>query len=100
MSVSADQTTRIHAAWKQSDSDEDLTFYEIARPQVHGYDMQALALISRYKFASGAEEKIVRTFQASSNFIQNLKRITKLSDDKEGNELLESKIFNLFIILI
>ncbi|XP_023297424.2 probable elongator complex protein 2 [Lucilia cuprina] len=86
MSVSADQTTRIHSPWRHDAE----TWHELARPQVHGYDMQALALLSRYKFASGAEEKIVRTFQASANFIENFRRITKVEEDKEGDQLLES----------
>uniref|UniRef100_A0A1I8P377 Elongator complex protein 2 n=1 Tax=Stomoxys calcitrans TaxID=35570 RepID=A0A1I8P377_STOCA len=88
MSVSADQTTRIHAPWRLSASEE--TWHELARPQVHGYDMQCLAMLSRYKFASGAEEKIVRTFQASANFIENFRRITKVENDEEGSALLES----------
>lgn len=87
MSVSADQTTRIHAPWRNDFE----TWHEIARPQVHGYDMQALALLSRYKFASGAEEKIVRTFQASANFIENFRLITKLETDEDGDQLLECK---------
>lgn len=31
---------------------------EIARPQVHGYDMQCLSMLSRYRLASGADEKV------------------------------------------
>ncbi|XP_005184039.1 elongator complex protein 2 [Musca domestica] len=89
MSVSADQTTRIHAPWRSSLGDVE-TWHELARPQVHGYDMQALALLTRYKFASGAEEKIVRTFQASANFIENFRRITKVENDADGDALLES----------
>lgn len=88
MSVSADQTTRIHGPWVRNNKSEDCTWHELARPQVHGYDMQALAILTRYKFASGAEEKIVRTFQASTNFIENFKRIASLSDDKDGDAVL------------
>lgn len=62
LSVSADQTTRCHALWSRVDANEE-TWHEIARPQVHGYDMQTICALSRYRFASGAEEKIVRTFQ-------------------------------------
>ncbi|XP_055839454.1 elongator complex protein 2 [Episyrphus balteatus] len=89
LTVSADQTTRLHAPWVRSD-DEEHTWHELARPQVHGYDMQAIAVLSRYKFASGAEEKIVRTFQATGNFVENFQRITNTTDDKEGNAILES----------
>ena len=31
---------------------------EIARPQVHGYDMQCLSMLGRYRLASGADEKV------------------------------------------
>ena len=31
---------------------------EIARPQVHGYGMQCLNVLSRYRLASGADEKV------------------------------------------
>ncbi|XP_055920289.1 elongator complex protein 2 [Eupeodes corollae] len=89
LSVSADQTTRLHAPWVRPDRSEQ-TWHELARPQVHGYDMQTIAVLSRYKFASGAEEKIVRTFQATANFVENFKTITKTNDDQEGNVILES----------
>ncbi|XP_067630814.1 elongator complex protein 2 [Eurosta solidaginis] len=92
LTVSADQTSRIHAPWKRyvNANIESITWHELARPQVHGYDMQTLAILTRYKFASGAEEKIVRTFQASANFIENFRRITMTQQDAEGDYLLES----------
>ncbi|KAH8237282.1 hypothetical protein KR038_008983 [Drosophila bunnanda] len=88
MTVSADQTTRLHAPWVQDAADP--TWHELARPQIHGYDMQALALLSRYKFASGAEEKIVRTFQAPANFIENFRNISRVESDAAGDALLDS----------
>jgi elongator complex protein 2 len=86
-SVSTDQTTRIHACWNRAD-ESIKTYHEIARPQVHGYDMQCIAVLSRYKFASAAEEKIVRTFQAPGNFVENFRKLVKVEDDKEGDEIL------------
>lgn len=88
LSVSADQTTRIHAPWSRID--KKLTWHEIARPQVHGYDMQCICVLSRYKFASGAEEKIIRTFQAPGNFVENFKRLTGVTLDREGDEIIDS----------
>lgn len=79
VTASNDQTTRIHAPWPKPDRIS--TWHEIARPQIHGYDLSALAILSRYKFASSAEEKIIRTFQASSNFVDNFKRLCKVDDD-------------------
>lgn len=93
-SLSADQTTRIHGPWRRPSPDDgskmEITWHEIARPQVHGYDMQTIAVFSRYKFASGAEEKIVRTFQAPGNFIENFRRISNIENDQEGDELLKT----------
>lgn len=62
----------------------------MARPQIHGYDMQTICALGRFKFASGAEEKIVRTFQAPVNFIENFKRLCCI-DDNDGtlDELIE-----------
>lgn len=87
-SASIDQTTRIHARWNR-DGDSK-TYHEIARPQVHGYDMQCLAVLSRYKFASAAEEKIVRTFQAPGNFVENFRNLVKIENDLEGDEILKT----------
>lgn len=50
-------------------------WYEMGRPQVHGYDLQALAMIGRFNFASGADEKVARVFQAPINVIENLQRL-------------------------
>ena len=88
-SVSIDQTTRIHGCWK--DDKEPKRFFEIARPQVHGYDMQCIAVLSRYKFASAAEEKIVRTFQAPGNFVENFKNLICSDTDVEGDKIVKSQ---------
>lgn len=92
LSVSADQTTRCHVPWRrQNDALE--TWHELARPQVHGYDMQTVTMLDRYRFASAAEEKIVRTFSAPANFVENFRRICgrQTENDAAGNEILASK---------
>ncbi|XP_057671007.1 elongator complex protein 2 isoform X1 [Diorhabda carinulata] len=87
--TSADQTTRIHAPWKQNN--KEVTWHEFARPQVHGYDINSMAVISRYLFASGAEEKVIRIFKAPVNFIENMKRICNISEDEEGDYILNAE---------
>ena len=40
---------------------------EIARPQVHGYDMQCLSMLSRYRLASRADEKVTAFYMLLFN---------------------------------
>lgn len=56
LSVSTDQTTRAHAPWVLED--EVVTWREIARPQIHGYNMQCVSMMSPVLFVSGADEKV------------------------------------------
>lgn len=50
----------------------------MARPQVHGYDLTCIALISTFVFASGADEKVVRAFRTTQNFVENIQRLCNL----------------------
>lgn len=47
--------------------------------------MSCLAILSRYKFASGADEKIIRTFTAPNNFIENFRKICNVNDNENCN---------------
>uniref|UniRef100_A0A8B9FIF7 Elongator complex protein 2 n=1 Tax=Amazona collaria TaxID=241587 RepID=A0A8B9FIF7_9PSIT len=81
VSVGSDQTTRLFAPWKRKQETE-VTWHEIARPQVHGYDMRCLAMIGRFQFVSGADEKVLRVFRAPRNFIENFSNITGIPVEK------------------
>uniref|UniRef100_A0A8C9MXG4 Elongator complex protein 2 n=1 Tax=Serinus canaria TaxID=9135 RepID=A0A8C9MXG4_SERCA len=81
ISVGFDQTTRLFAPWKRKEETE-VTWHEIARPQVHGYDLRCLAMIGRFEFVSGADEKVLRVFRAPKNFIENFSN--QSSDLPEG----------------
>uniref|UniRef100_A0AAQ5ZLL4 Elongator complex protein 2 n=1 Tax=Amphiprion ocellaris TaxID=80972 RepID=A0AAQ5ZLL4_AMPOC len=70
LSVGSDQTTRLFTPWRKQHS-EQATWHEISRPQIHGYDMQCLAMVGRFQFVSGADEKVLRVFQAPRNFVEN-----------------------------
>lgn len=72
------------------------TWYEVARPQVHGYDIQCLAVLHRYKFVSGADEKVLRVFHAPKNFIENFCNISKLDIEAE----LENKVNNVSYLMV
>ncbi|XP_006889292.1 PREDICTED: elongator complex protein 2 [Elephantulus edwardii] len=75
ITVGTDQTTRLFAPWKRKGQSQ-VTWHEIARPQIHGYDLNCLALINRFQFVSGADEKVLRVFSAPRNFVENFCAIT------------------------
>ncbi|XP_077165816.1 elongator complex protein 2 isoform X2 [Paroedura picta] len=81
ITVGADQTTRIFAPWKRENQPE-VTWHEVARPQVHGYGMQCLAMTGRFQFVSGADEKVLRVFTAPRNFVENFSIISGVSLEK------------------
>lgn len=45
---------------------------EIARPQIHGYDMVDGAFLSPFRIVSAAEEKVTRVFEATTGFGESL----------------------------
>jgi len=68
VTYSLDQTTRVHAPVHADQG--RLSWHEIARPQVHGYDLLNVVFIDPLKFASIADEKVVRVFEAPRNFVE------------------------------
>lgn len=74
VSVSTDQTSRIHAPCRSRQQDDKSTtiWGELGRPQIHGYDMTTVAFLDRLRFASGADEKVVRIFDAPKGFAESL----------------------------
>ena len=59
LSTSSDQTTRLYAEWKRK---SERSWHELARPQIHGYDLNCIDSISQSRFISGADEKLLRVF--------------------------------------
>jgi elongator complex protein 2 len=59
LSTSSDQTTRLHAKWKR---DDEVSWHEMARPQIHGYDLNCIDSLGTSQFVSGADEKLLRVF--------------------------------------
>lgn len=60
-----------------------MTWHEVARPQIHGYDMSCLAFVNgvHHRFVSGAEEKVIRVFDAPRTFISTLAAITGVNSE-------------------
>ncbi|KAF9161161.1 Elongator subunit elp2 [Actinomortierella ambigua] len=79
VSVSLDQTARLLAPWKHQDSktkETIQTWHEIARPQIHGYDIQCVAFSDKWTFVSGSDEKVLRVFDAPRTFVHSLSTLT------------------------
>lgn len=72
LSTSLDQTTRLFAEWKR---DGQVSWHEVARPQIHGYDLNCITSITPHQFVSGADEKLLRVFdkpKAINNLLASL----------------------------
>ncbi|KAJ1979191.1 Elongator subunit elp2 [Dimargaris verticillata] len=80
VSVSLDQTARLYAEWNRpADSKSGAhisTWHEVARPQIHGYDLQCLAFTRDYQYVSGADEKVLRVLDAPQTFVESLAALT------------------------
>jgi len=86
ITASTDQSTRLFALWNRDSMAS--TWHEIARPQIHGYDMKAIVMLDRYKYASGAQEKVVRVFSAPRSFYNSFSCISNIeASNQEVTEL-------------
>ncbi|WWC89777.1 uncharacterized protein L201_004703 [Kwoniella dendrophila CBS 6074] len=90
ISVGSDQTSRIHAESSipstSSGSTSKSRWAEIARPQIHGYDMTDISWISPLRFVSSADEKVARVFDAPEGFVESLRTlgVSENSKNQEG----------------
>jgi elongator complex protein 2 len=75
---SLDQTTRMFGEWKRNGLK---TWHEMARPQIHGYDLNAISSLPDWKFVSGADEKVLRVFQTSKSTANLITRLGGLTTD-------------------
>lgn len=67
-----DQTTRVHGAIPSSASQRSV-WHELSRPQIHGYDLLGVAWLGPWTFASVADEKVARVFEAPRNFVEEVR---------------------------
>lgn len=91
LTTSTDQTTRL---WMEVPTTSRMTrrcrWMEVGRPQVHGYDMNSIVCIGgeddnsdkdgepRHRFVSGADEKVLRVFDAPASTLRLFRSITRL----------------------
>ncbi|KAG8163290.1 hypothetical protein KVR01_006587 [Diaporthe batatas] len=81
LSTSSDQTTRLHARWA-----EDGRWYEMARPQIHGYDLNCVDALGESLFVSGADEKLMRVFKKPRAVAKMLRAVAGIGAQGEGAE--------------
>jgi elongator complex protein 2 len=81
------QTARIFAPWRSHVNPGDvISWREIARPQIHGHDINCVAFIQgtgNHRFVCGADEKVSRVFEATLSFLRTLQEATLLKPDNE-----------------
>lgn len=77
LSTSSDQTTRLHAKWIHSDR---ATWHEMARPQIHGYDLNCIDSLGASRFVSGADEKLLRVFDEPKSVAKLLSRLCGIGE--------------------
>ena len=81
LSTGSDQTTRLHARWEQHPEN---SWHEMARPQIHGYDLTCIDSIGKSQFVSGADEKLLRVFDEPQAIAELLSTLSKIHvDDRE-----------------
>ena len=76
LSTSSDQTTRLHAQWKHDGSQ---SWHELARPQIHGYDLNCIDTLGSSRFISGADEKLLRVFDQPRVIAELLQRLCDIN---------------------
>jgi elongator complex protein 2 len=76
LSTSSDQTTRLHAKWKRNGR---ATWHEMARPQIHGYDLNCIDTLGESQFVSGADEKLLRVFKEPKAVADLLQKLCNIS---------------------
>lgn len=78
--ISQDQTTRIHGPVGPL-----RIWHELARPQVHGYDLTDAAFVGpgALRLVSTAEEKIARVFDAPKGFVRVVRALGTVEWENE-----------------
>ena len=89
LSTGLDQTTRLHAVWKRGTTH---SWHEMARPQIHGYDLNCIDSICQIKFISGADEKLLRVFDEPRATADLLKKVCGIRNDFEQNLLYAANV--------
>lgn len=52
-----------------------MSWHEVGRPQVHGYDLVGVVSLDPLRLVSVADEKVARVFQAPQGFVKTLREL-------------------------
>lgn len=82
LTTGSDQTTRMLSLW---DRNGISSWHELARPQIHGYDLNCIATMTTNQFVSGADEKLLRVFQKPSGVDRLLSKVSGIQSSANGS---------------
>ena len=102
LTTSSDQTTRL---WMEVPTTEnELRWLEVGRPQVHGYDMTSITCIGGpddtqtegsepcHRFVSGADEKVLRVFDAPVSALILVSSLKRCRDPSSAPQSIEYSV--------
>ncbi|KAK4054542.1 Elongator subunit elp2 [Microbotryomycetes sp. JL201] len=93
LSTGNDMTTRLHAPWRRSTVDGRIeSWHELGRPQIHGYQIGSLDFVSPVQFVSGADEKIVRVFDAPKVVVRMLRELSEIELGDEADRPMAANV--------
>jgi elongator complex protein 2 len=101
LTVSVDQTCRLWSTVARADDSKEQIWIELARPQVHGYDLTAVASLSTisqpHLMVTGADEKELRAFDAPKSTIRALSAISGCERVNSSDQIASSRVERAFI---
>lgn len=97
MNTSLDQTTRIHGPIPSLHNEgRTQIWHELARPQVHGYDIVGVQFLDALRFVSIADEKVIRVFEAPREFVEVVKNLGVAELESSAFEVSSSWYFRSY----
>jgi elongator complex protein 2 len=101
LTVSVDQTCRLWSTVARADDSKEQIWIELARPQVHGYDLTAVASLSTvsqpHLMVTGADEKELRVFDAPKSTIRALSAMSGCQRFDNDDQIARSRVERAFI---
>lgn len=80
VTVSDDQTARLFMPCKAI-GEQPESWHEVARPQVHGYDMRCAVFTASHVLVTGSDEKVIRVFEAPGNFFDAAAKLCNVGSE-------------------